>query len=182
VLPLSLSLRMYLVVTLRPKPFGVLFSHMAKLMVLGRMLQFVSRATSSRLIIIRRSQRAFAVAVALVDLVRPITASASPCTEKLLQKSSRLNASPAKPLTFDQVGICSNVAAGAIFLSTLPQTAAAIDAFESGADSTAVPHAQRLTPLAQATSLVALAWLPKSTKSVSPASMRQGHSPFVRQL
>ena len=49
---------------------GVLFLHVAKLLVLGRMLQFVSRAKSSRLLIIRRSQRAFVAAVVLVDLVR----------------------------------------------------------------------------------------------------------------
>lgn len=49
---------------------GVLFLHVAKLLVLGRMLQFVARAKSSRLLIIRRSQRAFVAAVVLVDLVR----------------------------------------------------------------------------------------------------------------
>jgi hypothetical protein len=53
---------------------------MAKLMVLGRMLQFVSRAKSSRLGIIRRSQRVFVAAVALVDLVRLMMASASRST------------------------------------------------------------------------------------------------------
>lgn len=52
---------------------------MANLMVLGRMLQFVSRAKSSSLIIIRRSQRVFIAAVALVDLVRLLLTSASSC-------------------------------------------------------------------------------------------------------
>ena len=56
--------------TLFSQPVGVLFLHVAKLMVLGRMLQFVSRAKSSRLSLVRRSQRAFVTAVSLVDLVR----------------------------------------------------------------------------------------------------------------
>jgi hypothetical protein len=52
---------------------------MANLLVLGRMLGFVSRAKSSSLIIIRRSQRVFIAAVALVDLVRLVLAPASSC-------------------------------------------------------------------------------------------------------
>ena len=55
---------------------------MANLLVLGRMLGFVSRAKSSSLIIIRRSQRAFIAAVALVDLVRLVLAPASSCAKQ----------------------------------------------------------------------------------------------------
>jgi hypothetical protein len=54
-----------------------MFLHVSALLVLGRMLHFVSRAKSSRLVIVRRSQRVFVAAVVLADMVRVLEAPLS---------------------------------------------------------------------------------------------------------
>ena len=105
-------------ITRDTQPVGVLCIHLAKLLVLGRLLQFVARKRAGNVSHVRRSTRCVVTLVVLGDMVRrtsPIPHPPSPISPPLLQ-----------------VGIVGNYVCGARLISTLPQTAAAADAYAAG--------------------------------------------------
>ena len=124
--------------------------HLAKLLVLSRLLQFVARAKSTNLAHVRRSTRIVVTLVVLGDMVgtrhtshvtRHTYSSAS-----LFAHASRI---PHSSRHF-QVGIVGNFIAGARFISTLPRTSAAAEAFTSGPPITSsppIPQHHHFTPL-----------------------------------
>jgi hypothetical protein len=85
-------------------------------------------------------------------------------------------------VTLRQVGICSNFAAGGIFLSTLPQTRAAIGAFEAGVGNATSRRSPAQQPMIseQATYPAATTSLPQQRKLAPLALTPREYSPCVR--
>lgn len=119
------------------QPLSVLCLQLAKLLILERMLEVVTRQKTSTLDRMRRLSRVFVAIVVLGNMVGCLLATTLmffQLTRPRLTShiSFRHQNSRHAPRHSNQVGIAGNFAAGGYILSTLSQSAAAAVAFEAG--------------------------------------------------
>jgi hypothetical protein len=116
------------VLTRSVQPVGVTCFHVVYLLVLGRLLHFVARSSSTKLALLRRFARAVVALTVVGDMVRLRSYSHCICSNGCAP--SHLLERP----FFFQVGIAGNFTCAGYLLSSLRQTAAAATAFDSGTE------------------------------------------------